>query len=91
MTNKMLQKEHVGLVKHIRSIQGEISMVYKVKQILLIYISFAVKCEKTCLQGFTNNKGTDQPALMGRLISSFVIRIFESIISRLATSEISIF
>ena len=29
--------------------------------------------EKTCLQGFANNKGADQPAHTRSLISSFVI------------------
>ena len=40
---------------------------------------------------FANNKGVDQPAHLRRLIIAFVIRCFESIISKLATSEISIF
>ena len=47
--------------------------------------------EKTCLQRFVNNKGTDQPAHPGRPISTFVIHFLESIISKLATSKISIF
>ena len=47
--------------------------------------------EKTCFQGFANNKGADQSVHLRRLISVFVIRFLESIISRLATSEISIF
>ena len=38
-----------------------------------------------------NNTGADQPAHPRSLISAFVIRFFESIISRLATSKISIF
>ena len=37
-----------------------------------------------------NNKGADQPAHPRSLISAFVIRVLESIISRLAMSEISI-
>ena len=42
--------------------------------------------------GFAKNKGTDQPARPGRLVSTFIIiSILENIISRLATSEISIF
>ena len=41
--------------------------------------------------GFATNKGTDQPAHPRSLISAFVIRLLESIISRPATSEISIF
>ena len=40
---------------------------------------------------FANNKGTDQPAHLHRLISASVICFLESIISKLATSKISIF
>ena len=46
--------------------------------------------EKTCLQGYANNKGADQHAHPLRLIGAFVIGLLENIISRLATSEISI-
>ena len=46
--------------------------------------------EKTCLRGFSNNTGADQPAHPRRLISAFVIRFLESIICKLA-GEISIF
>ena len=37
--------------------------------------------EKTCLQGFVNNKGADQPAHAHSLISAFAIHLLESIIS----------
>ena len=37
-----------------------------------------------------NNTGTDQPAHPRSLISAFVIRFLENIISRLARSKISI-
>ena len=50
------------------------------------YVPFGPRCEKTCLWWFANNKGADQS-----LISAFVIRLFESIIYKLDTSEISIF
>ena len=40
---------------------------------------------------FGNNKGADQPAHPCSLISAFVIRLLEIIISRLATNEISFF
>ena len=40
--------------------------------------------------GFANNKDADQPVHPHRLISAFVIRLLESIISKLPTSEISI-
>ena len=38
---------------------------------------------KPCLLGFVNNKGSDLPAHSRSLISAFVIRLLESIISRL--------
>ena len=38
-----------------------------------------------------NNKGTEQPVHPRRLISAFVIHFLKSIISKLASSEISIF
>ena len=40
---------------------------------------------------FADNKGLDQPAHPHRMISAIVIRFLKSIISKLATSEISIF
>ena len=36
--------------------------------------------KKTCLQGLTNNKGTDQTGHLRSLISAFVIRLLETII-----------
>ena len=47
--------------------------------------------EKTCLRGFANNKGADKPAHPRSLISAFVIRLLESTLSKLATSEFSNF
>ena len=47
--------------------------------------------EKTCLRGIANNKSADQPAHPRRLISAFFSFVLESIVSKLATSEISIF
>ena len=41
--------------------------------------------------GIANNKGADQPANLHSLISAFVICLLKSIISILASSEISIF
>ena len=46
--------------------------------------------EKPCLWRCAN-KGADQPAHPHSLISAFIIRLLESIISMFATSEISIF
>ena len=56
-----------------------------------LVVSYVPRCEKTCLRRFANNKGTDQPSHPCRLISTFVIRLLECIISRLAMSEISFF
>ena len=53
--------------------------------------SYGPRREKTCLWGFANNEDADQPAHPRSLISTFVIRFLESIISKLATSEILIF
>ena len=41
--------------------------------------------------GFANNKGADKPAHPHSLNSAFVIRVLESIVSKLAKSEISLF
>ena len=41
-------------------------------------IVFGPRREKTCLRGFANNKGSDQPARPRSLISAFVIRLFEN-------------
>ena len=47
--------------------------------------------EKTCLRRFANNKGADQPAHPRSLISAFIFRVLESIISKRATNEVSTF
>ena len=54
---------------------------------LLIFLKYGPRHEKNCLSGFANNKGADQPAHARRLISPFVIHVFESIIYRPATVE----
>ena len=59
--------------------------------VLSDHILFGPRREKTCLRGFANNIGADQPAHPRSLISAFVIRFLESIICTLATDEISIF
>ena len=46
---------------------------------------------KPVFGGFANNKGADQPVRLRRLISAFVIRLLKSFISKIASSEISIF
>ena len=65
------------------------------KAVFLLWMFFVIYFgphrEKTCLLRFANNKGADQPAHPRSLISAFVIRVSERTISKLATSEISIF
>ena len=57
---------------------------------VLILLTIGPRREKTCLRRFANNTGADQPAHSRSLISAFVICLLESIIYRLAASEISI-
>ena len=53
--------------------------------------TFGPRLEKTCHQWFVNSKGAEQPVHQRRLVCTFVVRFMESIISELASSEISIF
>ena len=41
-----------------------------------------------CLMSYANNKGADQPAHSRSLISAFVVRCLDSIISLVSISEI---
>ena len=45
--------------------------------------------EKMCLASYANNKGADQPAHPRSLISAFVVRCLDSIISLESIAEIS--
>ena len=45
--------------------------------------------EKMCLMSYANNKGADQPAHPRSLISAFVLRCLDSIISQNSIDEIS--
>ena len=45
--------------------------------------------EKMCLMSYANNKGADQPAHPRSLISTFVVRCLDSIISLDSIAEIS--
>ena len=47
--------------------------------------------KKTCIREFANNKGANQPAHPCSLTSAFFVRSLQSIIFKLASSEISIF
>ena len=52
--------------------------------------SYGPRHDKTCLRGFANNTGTDQPVHPRSLFSALVIHFLESIIYKLAIGEISI-
>ena len=59
----------------------------------LTYLSFqqgpnGPQRDKTCLQGFANNKDANQPVRPHSLIRAFVIHLLESIESKLDTREI---
>ena len=49
-------------------------------------VEYGPRREKTCLWGFENKKGADQPAHPRRLISAFVFCNLEIIISKYATN-----
>ena len=58
-----------------------------------LYISVIILIEhgheKMCLMSYANNKGADQPAHPRSLISAFVVRCLDSIISLDSIAEIS--
>ena len=62
-------------------------MGFRVNYAYVVHVSFGDSSygpqhEKPCLPGFANNKGADQSAHPLRLISAFLIRFLESIISK---------
>ena len=59
--------------------------------LLRVKIRILAGMQENLFLGFANNKGADQPAHLRRLISTFVIRFSENLISKFATGEISIF
>ena len=52
-------------------------------------LSYEPDDEKMCLMSYANNKGADQPAHPHSLISAFVVRCLDSIISLDSIGEIS--
>ena len=55
---------------------------YILRQLIHLSLTciYGPRREKTCFREFANNKGADQPAHLSSLISTFVIRLLESII-----------
>ena len=58
---------------------------------ILYFCLFEPGHAKICLMPYANNKGADQPAHPRSLISAFVVRSLDSIISLISRSEISRF
>ena len=87
----VLQKLRLPKVHIQHTIEVAAAVVVSLRVCETSYMKYGPRREKTCLLRFANNKGADQPAHPRNLISAFVIRLLESIISRLATGEISIF
>ena len=56
-----------------------------------LYIMVWALTHENLLSGFATNKGADHSVHLRRLISAFVLRFLESIISKLASRIISIF
>ena len=54
----------------------------------LLVATFELRHEKTCFMPYANNKGANQPAHPRSLISAFVVRCLDSIITILAKSTI---
>ena len=89
MTGKLLNEQHLefltltgGCTGWSKSIHVKMPHCWK---------SHGPQREKTCLGGFANNTGADQPAHPCSLIRTFVILLLESTIFNLATGKISIF
>ena len=70
-----------------------VSKNFKFKQYIVCLDEIAIGSgqAKTCLLPYANNKGADQPAHPRSLISTFIIRSLDSIISLVSRSEISRF
>ena len=59
------------------------------KSVTCVILLFEPGHEKTCLMSYANNKGADQPAHSRSLISAFIVRCLDSIISLDSIAEIS--
>ena len=64
---------------------------YHSDRLALSVYKYGPRLEKTCLLGYANSTGADQPAHPCSLISAFVIGFLESNICNFATGNISSF
>ena len=77
---EMIAKQETKLSTTLQSKNQKRSPTYGLRREKPLFLS----------SGFANRKGADQPAHTRNLVSAFVIRLFESIVSKLATIEFSI-
>ena len=80
--NMVQMSEYLGIYYFQKKLKTK---MYQQKHCFISSFNWASMRENLSL-GLPNNKGTDQPVHPHSLISTFVIRLFESIVSRLATS-----
>ena len=67
-------------VSHSHEVQSSLAIMCKISEL---------GHEKMCLTSYANNKGADQPAHLRGLISAFVVRCLDSIISLDSIAKIS--
>ena len=80
-----------GLIRQHVRLFGGLQFAYAIITKFSCTGPFGPRREKILLRGFANNKGADLPAHPRSLISAFVIRLLESVISKLVTSKIAFF
>ena len=78
-----------AILNYKKSLQIVIKLFNRV--IIFIILTYEPGHAKMCLMPYKNNKGADQPAHPRSLISAFVVRSLDSIISLVSRSEISRF
>ena len=66
----------------------DLDEVNKFHNILILLITVVPGHAKMCLMTYANNKGADQPAHPRSLISTFIVRCFDSMTCILALSKV---
>ena len=93
-TDEVLWRKIIPLLSHKITPHFQLLPMYsenpKVISKLMVTLYEGRDARKPVFGGFANNKGADQPAHQRNLVSAFVIRSLESIIFRIALSEIFI-
>ena len=74
--NQRVDVDVIGLEKNLFKAPSSFTFLQETSPILS-KITLGPRREKTCLRGFVNNTGADQPAHPRSLISAFVIRVLK--------------